>query len=510
MIVILNFGGQYIHLIARRVREMGVYSEIVPHNISAQKLKSLKPEGIILSGGPASVYAKNAPQPNKAIFKLGIPMLGICYGHQLIARYNGAHVDPSALGRFGKIQMTVNNKSGLLKSLKGKEQVWFSNYDVVTAVPKTFKVTAKTTSCPVAVMESQSKKQYGLQFHPEVIHTPSGKKILENFVFGICHAKKSWETKYLPETLGKSVKKTVGQNNVLLAVSGGVDSTVVAALLHQALGSQLYCVHVDHGLMRKDEVSEIKRMFKHLKVKNFKVVDASNLFLQRLKNVSDPEQKRKIIGHTFIEVFEKEAKRLKRSAHISFLAQGTIYPDRIESGSTSKQAAKIKSHHNLTLPKRMQLKILEPIKDLYKDEVRALGLQLGLPKEFIYRHPFPGPGLAVRILGPVDKAKVKILQEADAIFIDELKKQKEYHKIAQAFAALFPVKAVGVMGDSRSYEYVISLRAVSTTDFMTADWYRMNGNLLSDVSNRIVNEVRGVNRVVYDITQKPPGTVEYE
>lgn len=510
MIAILNFGSQYLHLIARRVRELGVYAEILPHNISAKNLKELKPAGIILSGGPASVYSKGAPQPRVDIFKLGVPILGICYGHQLIAKYLGGKIDSGKTGRFGRQFININNKGKIFKGIKARQQVWFSNYDLITKLPKDFIKTASSKTCPVAAMANDKLKIYGVQFHPEVVHTLRGKKILENFVFGVCKAKKNWEIKSLSKKIIEEVKTQVKDNKILLGVSGGVDSTVVVALLHKAIGNNLYCVFVDHGLMRKDEVIEIKKTFKDLGVKHFKVVNAKKLFLNKLKGVTNPERKRKIIGHTFIKVFEKEAKKLVKAEHIKFFAQGTIYPDRIESAEPSKKADKIKSHHNVTLPKKLHFKIIEPIKDLYKDEVRGLGLELNLPKEVVYRHPFPGPGLAVRILGEVDRQKIKILQEVDDIYISELKKSGDYYKITQAFAVLLPAKSVGVMGDARTYRYIVSLRAVTTQDFMTCDWYHFRDEVLKKISSRIVNEVKEVNRILYDITQKPPATVEYE
>lgn len=510
MIAILNFGSQYLHLIARRVRELGVYAEILPHNISAKDLKKLKPQGIILSGGPASIYGHGAPQPRAEIFKLGVPVLGICYGHQAIAKLLGGQVEKASCGRFGQHYINIINKGKLFRGLARRQQIWFSNNDLVTKLPRGFIKTASSKTCKISAMANDRAKIYGVQFHPEVSHTKSGKEILANFVFGICQAKRDWQVSSLAEIIIDEVKKEVGQNNVLLGVSGGVDSTVVAALLHKAIGEKLYCVFVDHGLLRKNEVEEIRQTFKNLGVKNFKVVKVQKLFLKRLKGVSSPEKKRKIIGHTFIRVFEQEAKRLVKSERIKYFAQGTIYPDRIESAKASKKADKIKSHHNLTLPRKLHFKIIEPIKDLYKDEVRGLGLELGLPKNVVWRHPFPGPGLSVRILGEVTLEKIKILQEVDNIYISEIKKSGDYEKITQAFAVLLPAKSVGVMGDSRTYRYIVSLRAVTTEDFMTCDWYKFNQETLTRISSQIVNEVKQVNRVLYDITQKPPATVEYE
>ena len=512
MIIVLNFGGQYCHLIARRVRDMGVYSEILPCNVSLKEIGKLKPDGIILSGGPASVYEHNAPSMDRKILGLGIPILGICYGLQLIGKFAGGAVLAGKLKEFGKKELHVKKPGKLLKGLSKKEQVWMSHGDLVEKLPKDFEVLASTDSCPVAAFENNEKKIYGIQFHAEVVHTPKGNEILKNFVFGACKAKKDWHIKDLSKKLTKEIKKEVGKNSVIMGVSGGVDSTVAATLLHKALGNRLYCVFVDHGLIRKNESEEVKDFFeKKLKFRNFYMVDASAIFLENLREISEPEQKRKIIGHTFIEIFEAKVIELeKKHKNIKFLGQGTIYPDRIESAQPTSFASKIKSHHNVTLPEKMKLKVIEPLKEFYKDEVRTLGKELKIPDEILNRHPFPGPGLAIRILGGVTAERLEILRESDFIFIDELKKSGFYHKTWQAFAALLPVKTVGVMGDARTYEYVISLRAVTSVDAMTADWAKLPSELLERVSNRIINEVRGVNRVLYDISQKPPATIEYE
>ena len=512
MILVLNFGAQYVHLIARRIREFGVYSEILPCDISLKEIGKLKPDGIILSGGPASVYEHNAPAMERKILDLGIPILGICYGLQLIGKFVGGEVLAGKLKEFGKTELHVKKNGKLLKGLSKKEQVWMSHGDLVAKLPNDFDILASTHSCPIAAFENNSKKLYGIQFHAEVIHTPKGHQILKNFVFDICKAKRDWHIKDVAKNLIKEIKNEVGKNSVIMGVSGGVDSTVAATLLHKSIGNKLYCVFVDHGLIRKGEAEEVKNFFeKKLKFKHFYFVDACQTFLERLKGIADPEEKRRIIGHTFIEVFETKVVELsKKNKNIKFLGQGTIYPDRIESAQPTKYASKIKSHHNVTLPQNMKLKVIEPLKEFYKDEVRKLGKELKIPDEILQRHPFPGPGLAIRILGEITEERLNILREADYIFIEELKKSKFYDKTWQAFAALLPVKAVGVMGDARTYEYVISLRAVTSLDAMTADWAKLPNELLEKISNRIINEVRGVNRVLYDITQKPPGTIEYE
>jgi len=510
-IIVINFGSQVAHLINRRIRELGVFSELVSYNITTDRIKKISPRGIILSGGPASVYEKNSPQLDKKIFDSGIPVLGICYGLQLMGKYFGKTI-PSKLKEYGKKTISIKKNGSLLKKLNKKEQVWMSHGDLIKSLPKEFDILAKTDTCPIAAMQNNSKKLYGLQFHPEVIHTPKGNQILRNFIFDICKAKKDWNIGNLSVKLIKDIGKTVGNKAVIMGTSGGVDSTVAAALIHKAIGKNLHCVFIDHGLIRKHEAKIVMDRFKRkLKFEHIYFVDASKLFLRKLKEITDPEEKRKIIGHTFIEVFEKKLVQLeKKFPNIKFLGQGTIYPDRIESAQPSSAASKIKSHHNVTLPEKMKLKLLEPLKELYKDEVRKLGNQLMLPKEIIYRHPFPGPGLAIRILGKVTKERLRILREADFIYLQELKNSNYYDKVWQAFASLFPVKAVGVKGDARTYEYVISLRAVTSKDAMTADWARLPNSLLEKISSRILNEVKGVNRIVYDISQKPPATIEYE
>ena len=509
MLVVINYGSQFAHLIARRVRELGVYSEIVPSGITANRLKEMQPDGIILSGGPSSVYEKGAPLIDKGIFKFGIPILGICYGLQLIGNSFG-NVDGRNVKEYGKAILHIRKKGRLLDGLGKDEAVWMSHGDSISSLEEGFEITASTDTCEMAALENNSRKIYGVQFHPEVVHTKSGMRILKNFVFSICHAKKDFTMAGMKERLIQDIKKEVMGKGVLMATSGGVDSTVAATLIHEAIGSRLHCIFIDHGLIRKGEREEVDRLYRE-RFENYHSVDASASFLKKLAGISEPEQKRRIIGHTFIEVFEAKAKELKKNhPEIAFLGQGTIYPDRIESAQPSKNASKIKSHHNLTLPEKMHLRVIEPLKELYKDNVRELGKMLGISNHILYRHPFPGPGLAIRILGEATKERIQILKEADFIFIEELKKSGYYDRVWQAFAALFPIKSVGVMGDARTYDYIISLRAVTSVDAMTADWARLPDSLLEKISSRIVNEVRGVNRVVYDITQKPPGTIEYE
>jgi GMP synthase (glutamine-hydrolysing) len=510
MIIVINYGGQYCHLIARRTRELGVFSEVKPFDISVEEIKKINPKGIILSGGPSSVYDKKAPKSNEKILKLGIPILGICYGQQLIAKQLKAKVQSGKIKEYGKKIARVINKNSLLRNLNKKEQVWMSHGDAVTKLPKGFKVLASTDSCKVASFGNDEKKIYGVQFHPEVAHTIKGNQILKNFVFNICKAKKDYNTKNLKNKLIKEIRDTVEDKEVIMGASGGVDSTIAAVLFKEAIGKRLHCAFVDHGLISKNELKIVKKHYKRFGLRD-EYVDANDIFLKKLKGVADPEKKRKIIGHAFIEVFEKKAKQLrKKYKKIKFLGQGTIYPDRIESAQPNKQASKIKSHHNIELPEKMGFKVIEPLRELYKDGVRALGSQLKIPKEILYRHPFPGPGLAIRILGEITAERLRILKESDHIYMLELKKSKQYDKIWQAFAALLPVKTVGVMGDARTYEYVISLRAVTSKDAMTADWAKIPNHILEKISNRIINEVKGVNRVVYDVTQKPPGTIEYE
>lgn len=517
MIVVLNFGSQFAHLIARRVRDLGVRAEILPYDASPTVIRAFNPSGIILSGGPSSVLERGSPKPHKDIFTLGVPVLGICYGHQLMAHMLGGKVSgslargkvtPGKQREFGKETLRVDMNVGILRGLSTKEVVWFSHGDQAVKLPKGFVKTASTSSCTYAGFSDWKRRLFGIQFHPEVTHTKHGKKVLGNFL-EICKAKKDWNMKTVARDIIERVKEEVGKEEVVVGISGGVDSLVAATLIHRAIGNRLHAVFVDTGLLRKNEVEQVGGYLRKHGFKKLRIVDASKLFLSRLTGVSDPEEKRKIIGHTFINVFEKTIKK-ELGKKVAYLAQGTIYPDRIESAATGKGASKIKSHHNLTLPEKLGFGILEPIKDLYKDEVRRVGATLGLPHELLWRHPFPGPGLAIRIVGEITNERLRILREADAVYIEELKKAGEYEKIWQAFAALLPVKVVGVMGDARTYEYVISLRAVDSVDGMSADWHKMPSVLLEKISSAIVGKVRGVNRVLYDVTQKPPATIEYE
>ena len=509
-ILVINFGSQVVHLITRRIRELGVSSEIKPFDISAAEIRRLRPKGIILSGGPASVYERDSPQLDKKILSLGIPVLGICYGLQLIGKYYGK-VLPGKLKEYGKKSLNVKKQGRLLKGLSKKEQIWMSHGDLVASLPKDFEILGSTDNCKIAAAENNDEKLYGVQFHPEVAHTLKGRQILRNFVFDICKAKKDWFISDLKNKLIQEIKGNVNDDYVIMGVSGGVDSTVASFLIHKAIGDRIYCVFIDHGFIRKGEAEEVRRTFRRFRFKHFYMIDASKIFLKRLEKSVDPEKKRKIIAKTFIEVFEGKVKELeKENPKIMFLGQGTIYPDRIETAQPSKQADRIKSHHNVALPKKMKLKVVEPLREFYKDEVRELGKELKIPKEIVFRHPFPGPGLAIRILGEVTEERLEILRNADFIFIEELKKSGYYDKTWQAFAALIPVKAVGVKGDERSYEYIIALRAVTSKDAMTADWAKLPQELLEKISSRILNEVKGVSRVLYDISQKPPATIEYE
>lgn len=510
-ILIIDFGSQFTQLIARRLRENSVYCEIRPYRISIDEIKSFNPKAIILSGGPSSVSDKFSPKISKEIFALGKPILGICYGEQLMCELLGGKVSPSKEREFGRAEIAPVKSSKLFDGIwkTGKKyQVWMSHGDKVIKLPAGFEAIAKTGSTPFAAIADEKRKIYGVQFHPEVVHTPDGAKILKNFTHKIAGCKGDWNMHDFLEVEVKKIRETVGKKQVIAGVSGGVDSTVVAALIHRAIGKQLTCIFVDHGLLRKDEAKQVADLFDKFHIK-LKQIDASELFLKKLAGVSDPEKKRKIIGKTFIEVFEKEAKKIKDA---DFLAQGTLYPDVIESVSVHGDASvTIKSHHNVGgLPGRMRMKLVEPVRELFKDEVRKLGRELGLKDDMVKRHPFPGPGLAIRIPGEITKEKILILQEADAIFIDEIKKAGLYDKIWQAFVVLLPVRSVGVMGDGRTYEYVCALRAVTSSDGMTADFYNFSHEFLGKVSSRIVNHVKGINRVVYDITSKPPGTIEWE
>jgi len=516
-ILILDFGAQYTQLIARRVRELGVYCEIHPWDMSDAQVRAFAPRGVILSGGPESVTAADPPRAPAAVFELGVPVLGICYGMQTMAQQLGGRVAASSEREFGYAEVTVTGASRLLDQLEDRRNaaggcvldVWMSHGDRVDALPPGFTATAGTATIPFAAMSDERRRFYGVQFHPEVTHTPQGARLLERFVREIAGADALWSTGNILADAIERVRAQVGAGKVLLGLSGGVDSSVVAALLHRTIGDQLTCVFVDHGLLRLGEAEQVMSTFaQHLGVRVIRV-DAEARFLAALAGVTDPEAKRKIIGRTFIEVFDEEAHRLQG---VRFLAQGTIYPDVIESaGARTGKAHVIKSHHNVGgLPERMHLELIEPLRELFKDEVRRLGIELGLPREMVYRHPFPGPGLGVRILGEVRKAYADLLRRADAIFIEELRRHDLYERVSQAFAVFLPVRSVGVMGDGRRYDYVIALRAVETVDFMTAHWARLPYEFLDHVSRRIVNEVAGISRVVYDISGKPPATIEWE
>lgn len=512
LVVILDFGAQYSQLIARRVRECNVYSEILPYDTPLSKLKEKKVKALILSGGPSSVYEKDAPKPDPKIWNSGIPMLGICYGVQLMAENLGGKVSPGSKKEYGKTELLIDDNSDLFAGLLTSIDCWMSHGDKVSSLPQGFKRLAHTQNTEFAAIGNPGKKMYGVQFHPEVVHTPKGIEIIKNFLYIISDVKPTWTTKNFIEMSVKEVRNTVGGEKILLALSGGVDSTTVAALVKEAVGDQLYCMFIDQGFMRRNEAKKINEIFtKTFKIKNFIHIDASDRFFSKLKGVTDPEQKRKLIGTEFIRTFEEEAKKL---GTMHFLAQGTLYPDVIESavqGVSSKAAVMIKTHHNVGgLPKDIKFKLIEPLKQLFKDEVRILGRELGVPDSIISRQPFPGPGLAIRIIGEVTRERVEILQRADEIVMDEIRAADYYKKLWQSFAVLLPIRTVGVMGDKRTYLNTVALRAVTSVDAMTADWAKLPYELLEKISNRIVNELPEVNRVVYDISSKPPSTIEWE
>ena len=516
-VLVLDFGSQYTQLIARRIRELGTYCEIYPWDVTLEQITAFNAKGIVLSGGPESVTSDNTPEVHEPVLDLGVPILGICYGMQTMAKQMGGKVEVSSKREFGWTQIKLEDTSTLLSDITDNKKqngisildVWMSHGDRIAKLPAGFKIIASTDSAPIAAIADEQRKLFGLQFHPEVTHTEQGKQILGRFVHNICGCASNWTTASVIHEAVEHIRRQVGSERVLLALSGGVDSSVVAALLHEAIGDQLTCIFVDTGLLRLDEGDQVMETFvQHMGVKVIRV-NAGQRYFDALKGKSGPEEKRKIIGNLFIKIFEEEAIKL---GNVKWLAQGTIYPDVIESaGATTGKAQLIKSHHNVAgLPEEMKLKLIEPLKELFKDEVRAIGLQLGLPRNVIFRHPFPGPGLGVRILGVVKKEYADLLQLADDIFISELEKHKLYDQVSQAFAVFLPVKSVGVMGDNRKYDYVIALRAVETVDFMTARWARLPYEFLDHVSRRIINEVDGISRVTYDVSGKPPATIEWE
>ncbi len=509
MILIIDFGSQYNQLIARRVREHHVYCQIEPPSLSIAAIKALKPEGIILSGGPSSIYSIGAPRVDKKIFGLGIPVLGICYGLQYMVDSLGGKVIGASKREYGFAELIIKKQKSIFSHISKKTQCWMSHGDSIGTLPEGFVVTASTANTKVAATEDSRRDFYGLQFHPEVVHTKEGRKMLANFLFDICRCKKSWSMKSFVAHAVEEIRQQVGSEKVILGLSGGVDSSVAAVLLHKAIGKKLTCVFVDNGVLRAGEAQRVIEMFKKNLQINLRFARAGQVFLKKLKGVTDPEKKRKIIGRTFIEIFDNEARKIK---NVKFLAQGTLYPDLIESRSAfGGPSAVIKSHHNVGgLPKKMNLKLVEPLKHLFKDEVRLLGKELGLADDVVWRQPFPGPGLAIRIIGEVTAQRLSILRKADTILLEEIRANNLYYKLWQSFAVLLPLKSVGIMGDQRTYENILAIRAVTSDDAMTADWAQLPHGILARISNRIINEVRGVNRVVYDISSKPPSTIEWE
>ena len=507
-VLVLDFGSQYTQLIARRIREAHVYCEIQSFNYPIEEIRKFKPGGIILSGGPASVYAETAPKPDPEIFNLDVPILGICYGMQLIVKHFGGEVVSAEKREFGKAEIEFERREPLFETIGFPMQVWMSHCARVTRLPKGFQPIAHTANSPLAAVASEDRKIFGLQFHPEVTHTPEGNKLIENFLYQICGLSPTWTMASFAEEAIQKIRDQIGDQRVICALSGGVDSSVVAVLIHKAIGDKLTCIFVNNGLLRKDEPAKVERVFTHTFHIPLISVNAEERFLKKLRSVTDPEAKRKIIGNEFVAVFDEEASRLKK---IEFLAQGTLYPDVIESISFRGPAAVIKSHHNVGgLPEKMGLKLVEPLRELFKDEVRELGSALGIPQDITGRQPFPGPGLGIRIIGEVTKERLEILRNADEVMMQEVKRSGWYGKVWQTFCILLPVKTVGVMGDERTYENVIALRAVESLDGMTADWAKLPYDLLGHISNRIINEVKGINRVVFDISSKPPATIEWE
>ncbi len=509
MILIVDFGSQYNQLIARRVRESRVYCQIEPPSVTVEAVQTMNPEGIILSGGPSSIYEKNSPKMDPAVFDIGIPVLGICYGMQFMVASLGGTVEPAQRREYGFAELNIINHKALFEGVDKKTTCWMSHGDSIQNLPKGFRLTASTENTRIAAADHWSRKLYGFQFHPEVVHTPMGKQMLRNFIFKVCGCKRSWTMKSFAKESTEDIREIVGDKKVILGLSGGVDSSVAATLIHKSIGRKLTCIFVDNGLLRKNEADKLKVTLKqHLNI-NIRFINAADKFLKALAKVTDPEKKRKIIGRIFMQVFEAEARKIKDA---EFLAQGTLYPDVIESVSPfGGPTSVIKSHHNVGgLPAKMKLKLIEPLRYLFKDEVRQLGKTLGLPEELIWRQPFPGPGLGIRIIGEITRQRLSILRNVDELLLEEIKKAGYYKTLWQSFAVLLPVKSVGVMGDKRTYENIVAIRAVTSKDAMTADWARLPYKFLGKISNRIINEVNGVNRVVYDISSKPPSTIEWE